>query len=224
MSPAGMRNNEGYFDPTAGLALRNVERTERTMQEFRRGDIFYVEKFGYPVGSEQYSGRPALIVSNDKCNEHSDVVEVVYLTTAPKKDLPTHITIRSTKRESTAICEQITSVAKERFQNFIASASAQEMSQIDMALLISLDLTMGAPEAPAAPQKAPEPTPPPKMPEKPTAARPDFEVAYRAEKVEKERLVAGLEKRLVKTEAELAIFKELYADMTDRAFGMAANA
>lgn len=224
MSPAGMRNNEGYFDPTAGLALRSIERTEKRMEKIRRGDIVYVEKYGAAAGSEQYADRPALVVSNDKCNIHSDVIEVVYLTTAPKTDLPTHVKIRSTPKESTALCEQITSISKSRVRNFMCAASAEEMTQIDIALLISLDLTMGAPEAPAAPQKAPEPTPPPKLPEKPVAARLDFEVAYRAEKAEKEKLVAGLEKRLVKTEAELAIYKELYADMTDRAFGRAANA
>lgn len=204
MSPAGMRNNEGYFDPTAGLALRNVERNEKSMDKIRRGDIVYVEKYGASAGSEQYADRPALVVSNDKCNIHSDVVEVVYLTTA--------------------LCEQITSISKLRVKNFMCAASAEEMTQIDIALLISLDLTMDAPEAPAAPQKAPEPTPPTNPPEKPAPARPNFEVAYRAEKAEKEKLVAGLEKRIVKAEAELAIYKELYADMTDRAFGRAANA
>lgn len=44
-----------------------------------RGDIFYVNP-SETVGSEQRSGRPAIIVSNPLCNEHSPVVEVVYLT------------------------------------------------------------------------------------------------------------------------------------------------
>lgn len=213
MSPAGMRNKEGYFDPTAGLAFRSIERTEKRMEKIRRGDIVYVEKYGAAAGSEQYADRPALIVSNDKCNIHSDVIEVVYLTTAPKTDLPTHVKIRSTSKESTALCEQITSISKLRVKNFMCAASAEEMTQIDIALLISLDLTMGAPEVPAAPQKAPEPTPPTNPPEKPAPARPNFEVAYRAEKAEKEKLVGGLEKRLVKAEAELATYKSLYCDL-----------
>ena len=41
-----------------------------------RGDIFYVNP-SETVGSEQRSGRPAIIVSNPLCNEHSPVVEVV---------------------------------------------------------------------------------------------------------------------------------------------------
>ena len=78
------------------------------IEEIKRGKIFYIEKMGgYEVGSEQRSGRPAIVVSNDKCNAFSDVIEVVYLTTQPKSDLPTHIDIRSTQRASVALCEQI---------------------------------------------------------------------------------------------------------------------
>ena len=69
--------------------------------EFVRGSIWYVES-GYSTGSEQLPGRPAIIVSNDVNNKHSSTVEMVYLTTAPKHDLPTHVTIRSTSRGSTA--------------------------------------------------------------------------------------------------------------------------
>ena len=59
--------------------------------KIRRGDIYYIDK--YPtIGSEQQAGRPAIIVSNEKNNQHSSTVEVVYLTTQPKADLPTHVT------------------------------------------------------------------------------------------------------------------------------------
>ena len=39
-----------------------------------RGDIYYVDAID-SVGSEQRGGRPAIVVSNDKCNQHSPVVE-----------------------------------------------------------------------------------------------------------------------------------------------------
>ena len=45
--------------------------------EINRGDVFYVNR-SETIGSEQRSGRPAIIVSNPECNEHSPVVEVVY--------------------------------------------------------------------------------------------------------------------------------------------------
>lgn len=104
-----------------------------------RGDIYYIER-GYTSGSEQQSGRPALIVSNDKCNATSEVVEVVYMTTQPKTDLPTHVTIRSSGKTSFALCEQITSVYKDRIGNYIGTATEDEMRQIDIALSISLSL------------------------------------------------------------------------------------
>lgn len=81
--------------------------------EIKRGDIWYVRKDNY-TGCEQAAGRPAIIVSNEKNNASSETVEVVYLTTQPKKYLPTHVLIRSSERESTAICEQITTVSVDR--------------------------------------------------------------------------------------------------------------
>lgn len=107
--------------------------------EVYRGDIFYIQNTGYNVGSEQNSGRPAIIVSNNVGNEHAPVVSVVYLTTQPKKPLPTHVTVIC-KQESTALCEQIYTVAKERLGDFIRTASDEEMRQIDIALATSLGI------------------------------------------------------------------------------------
>lgn len=203
-----MRNSEGYFDPTAGIALRNVERTEKSMQQIRRGDIFYIEKYA-TVGSEQMAGRPALVVSNDKCNENADTIEIVYLTTAPKKDLPTHVTIRSTSRESTALCEQVTTVSVTKVKDYMCSASAKEMAQIELALLISLDLNMGALEATEAPKKAPEPTPQPVA---------EIYVGDDDEKIDE------LEKEVLKLKAQLDLYQDLYELLSDRFYGRAANA
>ena len=91
-------------------------------------------------GSEQHSDRPAVVVSNNKNNENSNVVEIVYMTTQPKTDLPTHVTIRSTGRISTVLCEQVSSVSTERVNNYIGQVSEQEMKNIDIALMISLQL------------------------------------------------------------------------------------
>ncbi len=111
--------------------------------EIKRGDIWYVESSYAAVGSEQRPGRPAIVVSNDKNNQHSSTVEMVYLTTQPKHDLPTHVTIRSTNRVSTAICEQITTVAVERIGSYCGQASDEEMAAIDRAMLVSLGIQYG---------------------------------------------------------------------------------
>lgn len=110
------------------------------MNEIRRGEIFYIARGGASCGSEQYAGRPAVVVSNDENNKHSGIIEVAYLTTQPKTELPTHVTIRSTGRVSTVLCEQVTSVSVERVNNYIGQASEQEMKNIDIALMISLQL------------------------------------------------------------------------------------
>lgn len=95
---------------------------------------------GASCGSEQYADRPAVVVSNDENNKHSGTIEVAYLTTQPKTELPTHVTIRSTGRVSTVLCEQVTSISVERVNNYIGQVSEQEMKKIDIALMISLQL------------------------------------------------------------------------------------
>ena len=107
--------------------------------EIYRGDIFYVKKGGAATGSEQHSDRPAVIVSNEKCNTHAPFVEIVYLTTADKKRLPTHVEVLC-RTPSTALCEQIFSVSKERLGEYIRCCTNDEMDAIDEALMISLDL------------------------------------------------------------------------------------
>lgn len=84
----------------------------------KRGQIYYIESNHQEIGSEQRAGRPAVIVSNDKNNENSTTVEVVYMTTQPKNDLPTHVFIRSSLRPSTVLCEQIYSVSTERLGTY----------------------------------------------------------------------------------------------------------
>lgn len=103
-----------------------------------RGDIFYVEKCGSTTGSEQDAGRPAVIVSNKKNNQHSGTVEIVYCTTKPKAVLPTHCTIYTTKVASTVLCEQITTVDKKRLGDYIGTCTDEEMARIDAAICISL--------------------------------------------------------------------------------------
>lgn len=110
------------------------------MNDLHRGEIYYISRGGASYGHEQQTDRPAVIVSNEKNNENSGVVEVVYLTTQPKTDLPTHTVIRSTGRVSTVLCEQIVSVSVDRIAGYIGQVSEQEQKNIDIALMISLAL------------------------------------------------------------------------------------
>lgn len=145
MPMATKRNAEGYQDPTAYQAIKNIEQAERrSNMEIKRGDIYYIDSI-YTTGSEQRGGRPAIIVSNEKNNQHSATVEIVYLTTQPKNDLPTHVTIRSSTRESIALCEQVHTVSTDRIGSYKGHITDAEQANIDVALLISLDLSTGKP-------------------------------------------------------------------------------
>lgn len=131
------RNGSGYTDFTAFKAILNMEGSEQ--MDIYKGDIFYIQNNGRVTGSEQYSDRPAVVVSNNTGNEHSGVVEIVYLTSQPKKDLPTHTKVLCNV-PSTALCEQIYTVSKERLGSYIRTCTEKEIAAIDDALKISLGL------------------------------------------------------------------------------------
>lgn len=131
------RNGSGYFDFTAFKAIVNLEGSNK--MNVYKGDIFYIKKGGRVTGSEQNVERPAVVVSNDVGNEHSGIVEVVYLTSQPKKDLPTHAKVLCSV-PSVALCEQINTVSKERLGSYIRTCTDKEMNDIDAKLKISLGL------------------------------------------------------------------------------------
>ena len=107
--------------------------------EIKRGDILYVNP-GENCGSEQAGGRPAIVVSNDMGNRYASVITVVFLTTREKKPMPTHVQIRSSRYDSTALCEQVETVSKDRLGNYMATCSKDEMAEIDQAIAVALGL------------------------------------------------------------------------------------
>ena len=161
------------------------------MQNIKRGDIYYIS-YGESkiIGSEQMPGRPAVIVSNDKNNEHSTTIEIVYLTTKYKADLPTHVVVNSSKYRSTALCEQITTVSISRLGDYIGEVTAEELEEIDRALAVSLDLN------------------------------PQLDSKKLAERIQKTPVTvvesSGLVTRL---QVERDLYKKLYEDLLTKAFG-----
>ncbi len=106
--------------------------------------------------SEINAAVKAAIEERDKANQHSPVIEMVYLTTQPKNSLPTHVDITSAERPSIALCEQIHSVSKNRVGGFISKCTDKEMAMIDGALCVSLGIEL---QATPEPQKV---IPPPR--------------------------------------------------------------
>lgn len=112
------------------------------IKEVRRGDIFYIANSKcYATNPENEAGRPGIVVSCDELNENSPSVEVVYLTTKDKKPMPTHVPIMC-KVCSTALCETIYTVGKDRLGDYVRTCTDTEMSEIDKGMIHSLGISV----------------------------------------------------------------------------------
>ena len=86
--------------------------------------------------------RPVLIVSNDICNETSQVVTVVPLTTADKKFMPTHVVTYVNGIKNTILCEHVMPVNKDDIKPFnkFAELSRGTMDLVSVALMTQLGI------------------------------------------------------------------------------------
>lgn len=110
-------------------------------REVKRGDIFYITYSKNFNDSYSYdtTGRPGVIVSDNHLNRGSEYVEVVYLTTKIKRDMPTHADVFC-KTPSTALCETIHTVEKDRIGTYVRTVSDEEMKDIERGLRSSLGM------------------------------------------------------------------------------------
>lgn len=124
-----------YQNTEGGVALFN-------QNQIKKYDICEVAlPQAYPGSSIQGGTRPVIIVSNNMCNQHSPVVSIVPLTSKSKKRLPTHVNLWGfgLATDSTALCEQITSVDKHLITKSIGHISSEVVqSLIDRALRIQI--------------------------------------------------------------------------------------
>lgn len=105
----------------------------------KRGELYFVKKVPI-IGSEQIAGRPALVVSTDRRNGVSPTIEVVYLTTRDKLDMEEHIGCSATGKDSTILCEQISTVSIDRVGDYITTLTPDEMADVETGLLYSLGM------------------------------------------------------------------------------------
>lgn len=106
--------------------------------EILRGDIFIVDSDGWCTDKKHH--RPEVIVSNNSGNHFSDWVEVVFLTSAEKKPLPTHTNVVCRGSIATVLCESIATVHKTKIGEYIRTCTDEETQRIDDALRCSLGL------------------------------------------------------------------------------------
>lgn len=119
-------------------------------RNIQRGEIYWIDTNPHRELGEhvQRAGRPGIIVSSNSLNDKVPTAEIVFLTTRPKVESPTHCTIRSAEKMSTALCEQIQTISLEQIGNYIGTCSDNEMNIVDACLAISLELEPGTMASP----------------------------------------------------------------------------
>jgi mRNA interferase MazF len=117
------------------------------MASMRRGEIWQVDLD--PVrGSEANKQRPAVIISNDRANATATrlgrgVVTVVPVTSNIDKIYPFQVLLSAASGlavESKAQAEQVRSIATQRLLHRVGHISSHEMTELDAALRLHLDL------------------------------------------------------------------------------------
>lgn len=115
------------------------------MGKIKRGDVFMID-LPQGAGSEQTGYRPAVIISNQLCNENSTVVTVAPITSQMKKlKQPTHVVVRNMKalnRNSVVLCEQIGTYSQERLGKKLGSFNKKTMKKINNAISIAISLNI----------------------------------------------------------------------------------
>lgn len=92
--------------------------------------------------------RPVVIVSNNRCNHHSQVISVVPLTSKvdEKKALPTHVLLKvdeqdGLKKDSLALCEQVTLLpVADIINSRYGQVTESSMAKIAKALQVQLGI------------------------------------------------------------------------------------
>lgn len=111
----------------------------------KRGDIYYAD-LRPVIGSEQGGIRPVLIIQNEAGNRHSSTVICAAITSKMHKaKLPTHVELDSRRcdimKDSVILLEQVRTIDKKRLREKVCHLDQDLISEVNQALLVSLDLT-----------------------------------------------------------------------------------
>ena len=121
---------------------------QRTALVMRRGDVWLVD-FNPVRGSEANKIRPAVLVSNDRANATAarlgyGVVTVIPVTSNVTNVYPFQVLLpvgtTGLLSASKAQAEQVRSVAVERLTRFLGRVTTDDLTDIDNALRLHLDL------------------------------------------------------------------------------------
>ena len=112
----------------------------------RRGEIWDVN-WSPGRGAEQQGTRPALIIQNDRGNASSSYpLTIVASMSRTERELPLHVRITPSEEngltaETDVKCEQVMTIEKSRLIRRRGNITPEEMSRVDVALKLSLNLS-----------------------------------------------------------------------------------
>lgn len=109
----------------------------------RRGQLVMVN-FEERPGSCQRGLRPAVVIQNNKGNEHSTTTSVIPITSKNKKDLPVHIKLNNNYdlalKGNVIMAEQLTVVDKSQIIDYGKILRQEDIKAIEKAMLIQFNL------------------------------------------------------------------------------------
>ena len=111
----------------------------------RRGEIWDVN-WSPGRGAEQQGTRPALVIQNDRGNASSAYpLTIVASMSRTERELPLHVRIAPSEEngltsDTDVKCEQVMTIEKTRLLRRRGSITLEELTKVDLALRLSLDL------------------------------------------------------------------------------------
>ncbi len=105
----------------------------------KRGEIWWV-LFDLGLGSEIQKDRPAIVVSNDIFNRHTERFQVVPLTTNTDKLYPGEALVTVKKKKGKAMANQLATSSIKRFRKKYTQLSTSDMSTVERILKFQLGL------------------------------------------------------------------------------------
>ena len=115
------------------------------VMDIKWGDVVFVDFTDNSRDSEQSGIRPAIIIQNDKGNEHSPTTIVASITSQEKRYLPTHVVVKpyqsGLNKVSTILMEQVRTIDKSRILSKVGHIEADWLKEkIKKSLTISLNI------------------------------------------------------------------------------------
>ena len=115
------------------------------LMNIKWGDVVFVDFTDNARDSEQSGIRPAIIIQNDKGNEHSPTTIVASITSQEKRYLPTHVVVKpyqsGLNKVSTILMEQIRTIDKSRIISKVGHIETDWLKEkIKKSLTISLNV------------------------------------------------------------------------------------